>query len=289
MNTCSSHRSRKPRAFINHSALVWAETVRGLPTGPNSLLQFLARKSDEFGCSYYGKKALAERLGCSPRSVQTYVRTLEGYGLIRSIGRRGPDGQITSVYHVMGWMGRNRLPISGHPKLGRYIVEPGYTDFRDALCKQELLGGQENSAPHKSYIESGTTLDEEGAVERCITELGAWITAREQDMLRDDYLSLFHLMEHGYGLEAHILPVLRIKAQTRRKARLIRTWDYFGEAIAEYATGINKDLERAFRKDAHLKVVRTDPKDDQDRAALQRIYNSLKRTPPDTGSDGGPE
>lgn len=281
--------TKGPRTFVNRHALVWAETILGVPTGPKSLLLFLARKADAFGCCFYRKDTLAAHLGCSSRSVQTHIRHLEGHGLIRTIGRRNTQKQISNVYHVIGWPSRERLPQSGHPILGRYVTEPKYADLREALHKQNLLQLAENSAHHNNNTEIFTTLGKEDVVETCIVALGTWITAREQDLLRNDYLILLHLIEQGYGVEAHILPVLRKKAETRRKAHLIRTWDYFGDAIAEYVAKIGAELDEAFRKAPQAKPVRTDPKEEQDRAALRQIYSRVKRTPSDTGSDGGSE
>ncbi|WP_139166024.1 hypothetical protein [Paracoccus tibetensis] len=112
--------------------------------------------------------------------------------------------------------------------------------------KQKSPLRQAKSALHNNNDESLTTSGEEDVLEECNAGLGSWIAPQEQDLLREDRLSLFHLIEHGYGLEAHIAPVLRKKTVTRRKARLIRTWNDFADAIAEYAETVDKDLEKVF-------------------------------------------
>lgn len=222
-------------------------------------------------------------------SVQDHLGRLKDYGLIRVIGRCETQKQISNVYHVIGWVGREQLPPLGHPKLGKYIKEISHAEHLEALRRQNSLHQPEKSANHNNNTELMTTLGEENVLEACIAALGAWITAREQDLLRDDYLILLHLIEQGYSVEAHILPVLRRKAEMRRKARLIRTWDYFGDAIAEYASNVSAELEQAFRKAPQAKPACADPKEEQDRAALQKIYDNLKRTPPGVNSGEGSE
>nr|WP_162623763.1 hypothetical protein [Paracoccus saliphilus] len=186
-------------------------------------------------------------------------------------------------------MSREQLPPHGHPKLGKFIKEPSRADYLEALRKQNSLPRPEKSAHHNNTTEMLTTFGEEDALEDCIAALGSWISTREQDLLRDDSLSLFQLIEQGYGVEAHILLVLRKKAETRRKARFVRTWDYFGDAIAEQAATVDKELDKAFRQVPQLKLVRVDPNEDKERATLEQIYNSLKRTPPHNGPSGGSE
>lgn len=287
MSVRSSKRKSGRGDYVNKEALFWAESFLKMPMGPKSLLLFLARKGDNYGCSYYKQEDLAANLGCSPRSVQAYLCSLKRFGLVRTIGRCETQKQISNVYHVVGWVGREQLPPRGHPKLGKYIKEPSHADYLEALRKQNSLHEAEKSADHNNNTQLLTTSGEEDVLETCIAALGTWITAREQTLLRDDYLSLLHLIEQRHGVDAHILPVLRKKAETRRKARLIRTWDYFGDAIAEYASNVSTELDEAFRKPPQVKPARADPKLEKDRATLQKIYDDLKRTPSVTGSEGG--
>lgn len=165
--------------------------------------------------------------------------------------------------------------------------EPSPADFAAAIEKQNSPLRQAKSALHNNNNESLTTSAEEDVFEECIAALGSWITPQEQDLLREDCLSLFHQIEHGYGLDAPILPVLRKKTVTRRKARLIRTWDYFADVIAEYAETVDKDLEKVFRKVPQPKQARADAMEEEQRASFQRIRDSVKRTPADWGFAGG--
>nr|WP_111299461.1 helix-turn-helix domain-containing protein [Paracoccus saliphilus] len=103
MSACSFKRKPGRRDYVNTEALFWAETFSKMPMGPKTLLLFLARKGDNYGCSYYKQEDLADNLGCSPRSVQGYLRSLKNYGLVRIIGRCDTQKQISNVYHVIGW------------------------------------------------------------------------------------------------------------------------------------------------------------------------------------------
>lgn len=275
MPTHSPLKPRSRRAYINLEALMWAETVLPLPMGPKSLLLFLARKADVYGCSYYKKGALAANLGCSSRSVQSHLRVLETHGLVRVIGRCATQMQISNVYHVIGWTARKHLPRQGHPNLGRFIKEPSQASFREALLKQNLLQQAEKSALHNNNTEILTALAEEDALENSIAALGTWINAREKELLREDHLSLLDLIEQGYGLEAHILPVLRKKANARSKVRLIRSWHYFSDAIAEYAEEAGEEIEKAFQTKSRSRPVAVDPEEAKANAFLQQLWDNL--------------
>lgn len=276
---CSKRRDLLKK-YVNPQAHFWSETILGLPLGPKSLLGFLARRSDKYGCCFFNKGTLADHLGCSPRSIQSHLRTLENYGLVRSIGRRDVMGQICNVYHVIGWTSRQQLPIRGHPTLGQYIKELPHAEFLKALKRQNSLPGRENSALHNTSHESTTTSAEEEMLETCLDALGSWISKEEKNLLSEDYISLFNLIDQGYGLNAHILPVLRKKAGSRRKVRLIRTWHYFAEAIAEYAAETDQQLEDAFRTAPPAKQAAPDPADEQAREALTQLYEEIRRTGP---------
>lgn len=182
---------------------------RRLTLGPKALLLLLARRSDEFGCSFYKQKILANELGCSSRSVREHVRVLENYGLVRVIGRLQNLRQTSNVYHLVCWTGRSKLPANGHVRLGKYIKEPSYKDFFAALQRQNSLHQQENSADHKYSNELKGPTAEEETCETCLEALGDWVNPQERDLLREDCLALLQLIDRGYSLEAHILPVLR--------------------------------------------------------------------------------
>lgn len=286
MITHSPTKPRSRRAYINTEALKWADTFLNLPMGPKSLLLFLARKADAYGCSYYKKGAVAAHLGCSSRSVQSYLRVLEDHGLIRVIGRTDTQKQISNVYHVIGWTARNQLPKQGHPNLGRFIKEPSQAAFLSALQKQNFLQQAEKSALHNNNTEILTALAEEDVLESSIAALGTWINPQERELLREDHLSLLDLIEQGYGFEDHVLPVLRKKANARRKVRLIRSWHYFSDAIAEHAEETKKEMKEAFQTKSRSRPVIVDPEEEKANAILQQLWESLAEAPSVDGKGG---
>lgn len=159
---------------VNLRPLRWAEGIRCLQLGPRSLLQLLARRSDEFGCCSYRQEVLARELGCSKRSVSNYLRILRHFGLVRLIGRQSGFQRISSVYHLVGWGERKAIPISGHPVFGRYVKEPGGRDRLEIERAQILLRDAERIAAHNKDSELNTTSAEEDILELCIRALGNW-------------------------------------------------------------------------------------------------------------------
>ncbi|WP_348984660.1 helix-turn-helix domain-containing protein [Paracoccus sp. PARArs4] len=280
MPTPCDKRRAAPTCYTNIYALSWADGFRTIPQGPKALLLFLARKADAYGCSYYKKEAMAASLGCSRRTVQNHLRILENYGLLRTIGRCANFHQISNVYHLIGWLGRAQLPLGGHRELGQYVKEPSQPEFMAALEKQNLLRAAEKFALHNNSNKLLTTSAEEDVLEICIAALGTWITPTDRDLLRLDCLSLFQLIEHGYDLEAHILPLLRKKATARRKGHPIRTWHYFTEAIAEFAATVETELAIASRRVPQRKPTQVDSKEEAERAALQQLLDNVQANLP---------
>lgn len=232
--------------YINLEPFRWADAINGLALGPKSLLLLLARRSDQYGCSFYRQEILGNELGCSRRSVRDHVRALEKHGLVRTIGRLEHFRQTSNVYHLVGWTGRTELPASGHPSLGKYIKEPPHRDFLAALRRQNLLHHPANPADHNNINEITSTSAEEETLEACLEALGEWLSPQERELLREDCLALFSLLEQGSSLTAHILPVLREKAQTKRSNGVIQKWRYFAHAIAEHRIETNREIDEAF-------------------------------------------
>lgn len=233
------------RGYLNLAATKWAGNIGGLRHGPKSLLRTLAGRSDQFGCCWPKQETLSADLGCSVRSIRSYMRDLEGFGMVRSIGRCHQLTRNSNVYHLLGWPGRQPLPAWGHPALGQYIKEPSEQVFLDATRRQTLLAEAARSAEHNNIPESLTTSAEEEMLERCLEALGDGITEQEQDLLKEDWPALRNIIDQGYPLEAHVLPVLRIKAQARRTKGLVRSWNYFAKPIAEYAAEEDKKTKKA--------------------------------------------
>lgn len=71
MSARSSNRKSRRGDYVNKEAQFWAESFLKMPMGPKSLLLFLARKGDTYGCSYYKQEDLADHIGCSLGACRT--------------------------------------------------------------------------------------------------------------------------------------------------------------------------------------------------------------------------
>lgn len=239
--------SRSPsRTYLNLEATKWASSVSGLPLGPKSLLRVLAGRSDEFGCCWLRQETLAVELGCSVKSVRNHVRRLEQHGLVRSIGRCRHFQRNSNVYHLFGWPACRTLPARGHPRLGPYIKEPPESLLLTSIRRQNLLAEAAKSTEHNNIPESLTTSVEEEMLEMCLEALGFSISEQERGLLTDDWPTLREMVNRGYSLEAHILPVLKTKAQSRPSSGIIRSWKYFWTAVDECAAKRDKEIKKAF-------------------------------------------
>lgn len=239
--------SRSPsRTYLNLEATKWACSVRGLPLGPKSLLRVLAGRCDEFGCCWLKQENLAAELGCSVKSVRNHVRQLEQHGLVRSIGRCRHFQRNSNVYHLFGWPACRTLPARGHPRLGPYIKEPPESLLLTSIRRQNLLAEAAKFTEHNNIPESLTTSVEEEMLEMCLEALGFSISEQERGLLTDDWPALREMVNRGYSLEAHILPVLKAKAQSRSSSGIVRSWNYFWKAVDECAAKRDNEIEKAF-------------------------------------------
>ena len=90
------------------SLLLRAQQRLGLnPTQLAILLQLADYWWDEERKPYPSKKALSERLGLSPRTIQRYIAELEEAGLVRRIERRAAHkGKQSNMYDLTGLVER---------------------------------------------------------------------------------------------------------------------------------------------------------------------------------------
>ncbi|WP_103175016.1 helix-turn-helix domain-containing protein [Paracoccus sp. SY] len=261
------------RSYIKLSSFRWAEGITCLPAGPKSLLLLLARRSDNYGCCDYTQEKLAEQLGCSKRSISNYIRVLRHFGLVRTIGRLKDFKRTSSVYHLVAWWPRELLPITGHPKYGRFVKEPSEDAQRQIQAAQKLLYEAEKFASQYKYSEVTEKGKDEEILEACLAALGNWANDADREMLRGAWNTLFELLEEGYSLQAHVLPVLRKKAASRHKPKQLRSWHYFAETIARYAARHPVHIEEAPEQRFTPAAVNTE--DEQARKDLNQLYEEI--------------
>lgn len=226
--------------WINLAALRWAENRTDMRGLTKHLLLFLARRSDDYGCSWYRQASLAEGVGCSERAIRKHLGTLIAAGVLRKIGRCRGGGQISNVYHLTGWSGRTRLPAGGHPKLGKYIREEPLADLLHALNRHQNPAAAETSADQNKVIEkiTATEAEKQAALERCLMTLGPWATEDNRRYLTRARETLFGLLGKGHDLDRHVIPAIRAMVLDDRAVPSLKSWAYFANAVGEYAASL---------------------------------------------------
>ena len=205
------------------------------------------------------------------------MRDLEGFGMVRSIGRCHQFARNSNVYHLLGWPGRQPLPSWGHPNLGQYIKEPSQQVLLDVIRRQTLLAEAAKSAEHNNIPELLITSAEEKMLEKCQEALGDWVSRQEHDLLREDWHALRDIIDQGYSLDSHILPVLRIKAQAGRTKGFVRSWNYFAKPIAKYAADEDKKFKEALASSPLRKMNHMIAAEVEDRQRLEQALADLTR------------
>lgn len=237
------------KIFVNNAALRWAETQNQIENGiTRAVLRFLAVKADQFGCSFYALESMAHELGFCERSLRDRLKTLRAAGLVRKIRRTRRGLQVGSVYQLIAWPGRELIPQKGHPKLGRYVVEDMTSLSCWELNRHQMHSEPESDAALNQTIEKNLLTcreDQDAILDRCLEDLGRWATQKNRAGLLAARGTLFELLDEGYDLHRHVLPVLRDKAESRQRIPRLNSWRYFREAIADYAAAAGSHGPRA--------------------------------------------
>lgn len=269
----SGSSGKSPKIYVNTAAIRWAEAQNQFPDGiTQAVLRFLATKADQFGCSYYTLSSMANEVGFCERTLRDRLKTLSRAGLVRTI-RRARNGQrAANVYQLMAWPGRKLIPAEGHPRLGRYVVEDVISLSSWGLNRHQMPSNPASGAALKQTNEKTLlTCNEErrAILELCLDELGRWATQKNRAGLLAAQGTLFELLEAGYDLHRHVLPVLRSKAESSQRIPRLNSWHYFQAAIAAHAA-----VSEGKKKDPEPAPARLSSADEQrrreDRAAVVR-------------------
>lgn len=269
------HRSsgELPKIYVNTAAIRWAEAQNQFPDGiTQAVLRFLATKADQFGCSYYTLSSMVNEVGFCERTLRDRLKILSSAGLVRKIRRTRNGQRAGNVYQLIAWPGRKLIPDEGHPKLGRYVVEDVISLSSWALNRHQMpsnpaSGAALNQTNEKILL---TCKEERRAIlDLCLDALGRWATQKNRAGLIAAHGTLFELLDAGYDLHAHVLPVLRSKAESSQRIPRLNSWLYFREAIAAYAA-----VSGGQKKDPGPAPARLSPADEQrqrdDRSAVVR-------------------
>lgn len=267
----SGSSSDSPKIYVNTAAIRWAETQNQFPDGiTQTALRFLATKADQFGCSYYTLSSMANEVGFCERTLRDRLKTLSRAGLVRTI-RRARNGQRAgNVYQLMAWPRRKLIPAEGHSKLGRYVVEDVISLSSWGLNRHQISSNPASGAAlNQTHEKNLLPCNEErrAILDLCLDELGRWATQKNRAGLIAAHGTLFELLDAGYDLHRHVLPVLRSKAESSQ--RIPRLNNYFREAIATHAA-----ISEGQKKDPEPAPARLSPADEQrrrhDRSAVVR-------------------
>ena len=228
-----------PLIFINSTALRWAETQKQLGDGVTlAVLRFLATKADDFGCSHWSQLSMADELGFHERTLRNHLKKLRAAGLLRTFHLTYDCRRSRSAYQLIAWPGRKLIPETGHPCLGRFVTE----DASSLVCWEKYRNRmpqepESDAALNHSRESILLTCNEEqrSIIDRCLDDLGKWATQKNRAGLLAAHGTLFKLLDEGFDLHLHILPVLREKAESRQRVPRLRSWNYFREAIATHA------------------------------------------------------
>jgi hypothetical protein len=211
---------------MSFEAVAWASKQRGLkPTTWRVLMNLADRHNPDHGC-FPNQACIAADCEISRRSVNYQLELLVALGLIQRVRRIDP---------------KTRKQMST-----RYIL--GFEqDFTQEPCaRKEPDAAEESENPcaisdksrvqklHTNLVIESTTTDlavaDRGIVDQCIAACGPGLSPDSRRVIRDTDGVIRDWLDGGADLDADILPVLRERTETP-KARTIRTWAYFSQAV----------------------------------------------------------
>jgi len=237
--------ARTAGPYIRLDALCWAESQKQVKAGlTRALLLFLARKSDKYGCCWYAQRTLSDETGYSERGIRKHLKTLTEAGLIRTVQRSRGGLRTTNVYQLIGWPGRKLLPSSGHPAVGRQVVEDTsslrrWHENRHGVPLDADSGAVLNKDTEKTTI---TDAEKEAILDRCLQSLGPWATQKNSRALNRNSESLFELLGEGFNLHRHILPAIREVVRDGRRVPVLNSWAYFADAVTARAQADSENV-----------------------------------------------
>jgi len=224
---------------MSHRATNWAIQQRGLAPATKLVLWHLCdRHNPDYGC-FPSQDQLAADAEISRASLNTHLDKLEQAGLIRRERRLDDDTkrQRTTRY-FLGFeedFAVKPCPDSGHestpepcPNLAKSRVqnldtnpvskEPVITTARDAGATRE--GRADDDGP-----------DLDAAEAACLAACGEGMTPAARAAITGTTATIGAWLAAGYDLDLDVLPVITERTAKPRGSP-IRTWDYFGQAIA---------------------------------------------------------
>lgn len=276
---------------MSHHATNWAIQQRGLKPATKIVLWHLAdRHNPDHGC-YPRQDRLAADCEISRASLNTHLEELEGRGLIRRIRRVDPvtHKQMSTRYLLACEpdFGSTPCPKTGHGEGQRNGGEPCPENRESRVQNLDTNPVREPLRTTTSAPELDTASEAETGADvvlACFEACGPGLCSTSRRAVSFTVDVIEDWIAVGFDLDLDILPVLRERTASASD-RVIRTWDYFTQAVKEAHNRRVRCEARAAsaEKPAAAPVTPVDPQ-----VVLQRMadwINSDRYVPPSAVSN----
>ena len=239
---------------MSHKATNWAFSQRGLKPAERVVLLYLAdRHNPDHGC-FPSQDQLAADCEMSRSGLNNILDKLVALGLIRRERRIDPKTRKQkSTRYILGFeeeFAQEPCPENGH-------------GIDENPCPKNAESRVQNldTNPVREPVSTTTDFEAEPAdpAEMCLDACGPGLSETSRAVIRDSDAVIGDWIEGGADLEADILPVLRQRTASP-KPRIIRTWDYFTQAVRTRQTRREAQAARA-GKNAEKQHVCSQPPD----------------------------
>lgn len=216
----------------------------------NRLLGFLARYASDDGSGVYpANETLMKKMGCSRRSIQSWMKILRASGIILEVyshtktreyrfNMRLVDmlcsGVVSFVEMVMG-----RVVVRAQSGAAPQLVLPGLENER-APARPSLEGDAQRIAPENAadctQISNDKTTPRACALafdlrDKCLAAAKGVVDPKRHNNL-DDVSSIQGWLASGCDLELDILPIIAMRSNTKAaRGGCVYTWDYYTKAV----------------------------------------------------------
>lgn len=225
---------------MSHEATNWAIRQRGLRPAAKLVLWHLAdRHTPDHGC-FPNQLRLASDCEMSRSALNSNLDELERRGLIRRIRRLHPQTKRQmSTRYILGFE-RDFIPEpcpeTGHGIPGEPCPDSAQSRVRnpDSNSVKETTTTPPAAGSDSEFVDSGEDdhppfHDPAGA---CLEACGPGLSDESRRVIMATSDVVLGWIDAGFDMDLDVLPVLRAKTGDPVD-RVIRTWDYFTQAIRE--------------------------------------------------------
>lgn len=208
---------------MSHEATNWAFKQRGLKPAARVVLLYLAdRHNPDFGC-FPSQAQLAHDCELSRRSVNDQLDELERIGLIRRQRRVNPETRKQmSTRYILGF----EAAFAQEP-----CANSAHGDDAEpcANSDESRVQNLHTNPVREPVITTPPPTADRALGDECVAACGPGLSERARSLIRETDPVIRGWLEAGADLRLDVLPVLTERTSKRRP--MIRTWDYFTEAV----------------------------------------------------------